>query len=357
MDASLGIFAIFAFFAGAAFVWLIVRGKQSSANPLFDLHRSFEERMQFMQKTMLEELHEVTKQVNERLRENMEFSQRSHQATSHAVSEIREKLAELHEQSKRIYDVGKDIASLQDILRIPKLRGILGEFFLHDILEQVLPKEHYSLQYRFASGEQVDAIIRLRDLIIPVDAKFPLENFLKYAEEPADPEKERAVKQFSRDIKSHIDAIAKKYIMPAEGTSDFALMYIPAEKVYYEVFVADREHRGLTEYAFLKRVIPVSPNSFYAYLKAILLGLKGMQIEQSAKEILSHLTQLQGDFQRFSERFRILGSHVRDAEKSYDLSERQLDRVGERLSGFMQPALIKEGVEPAEEHASQPNSL
>lgn len=284
------------------------------------------------------QLNAVTQQINERLKENAHYIQQSQKTVgdrlenaSHAYTTVTAKLTQLEEANKRIYDVGKDIASLQEILRSPKLRGSLGELFLGDLLGQILPQKNFNLQYCFKNKEIVDAIIRLRDgVLIPIDAKFPLENFKKMIE--ATPEEQKIHKKvFMRDVKNRVDEIATKYILPDEGTLDFALMYIPAENVYYELIIKDEEGEGLMGYALTKRVIPVSPNSFYSYLQTILLGLKGMQIESGAKEILTNLGRLRGDFEKFSEQYRLLGGHLTHAQKSYTESEKKLEKFGNKL--------------------------
>jgi DNA recombination protein RmuC len=166
-----------------------------------------------------------------------------------------------------------------------------------------------------------------------VDAKFPLENFKRMLEAAGDEEKNRAKRQFGIDVKKHIDAIAGKYILPDEGTYDFALMYIPAENVYYETIIRDGapEEKSLCHYAMSKRVIPVSPNSLYAYLQAIVLGLKGMKIEDRAKDIIQYLSRLQGDFGKFREEFALIGKHVGHAQASYQSADRRLDQFGQKL--------------------------
>jgi DNA recombination protein RmuC len=179
----------------------------------------------------------------------------------------------------------------------------------------------------------VDAVIKLGGSLVPVDSKFPLENFKRILEAPTEEEKGKARKQFIADVKRHIDAIANKYILPDEGTYDFALMYIPAENVYYETIIKDDSagDKNLSQYALSKRVIPVSPNSFYAYLQAIVLGLKGMKIEERAKEIIQYLSRLQGDFSRFRDEFNLLGKHLGHAQSSFQNAERRLDQFGQKL--------------------------
>ncbi|HVO92085.1 MAG TPA: DNA recombination protein RmuC [Terriglobales bacterium] len=287
-----------------------------------------------------QQLGQMIGHVNERLKENAEVLSRTQHSlgermdnAARLVGAVQRSLGGLEESNRKIYEVGKDIASLQEILRAPKLRGGLGEFFLEDLLRQILPPQHFSTQYAFRSGEKVDAIIKLGSSLVPVDAKFPLENFKRMIEAAEDEAKSRAKRQFVSDVKRHIDAIAGKYILPDEGTYDFALMYIPAENVYYETIVKDDapEEKSLAYYAMAKHVIPVSPNSFYAYLQAIVLGLKGLKIEDRAKEIIQYLGRLQGDFGKFRDEFTLLGKHLAHAQTSFQNADRRLDRFAQRL--------------------------
>jgi len=253
------------------------------------------------------------------------------------VQEVSKGLGSLGEATQKIFLVGKDIASLQEILRSPKLRGGLGELFLGDLLAQIFPLSHYALQHRFKSGEAVDAVIKLGSSLVPVDAKFPLENFKRVVETATEEERRIARKKFIGDVKKHIDAISGKYILPDEGTFDFALMYIPAENVYYELIIKDEAidtEKGLLNYAFTKRVIPVSPNSFYAYLQTILLGLKGMHIEEQAQEILKSLARLSGDFDKFKSDFELLGKHLTNMKTKYDDADKRLEKFSYRLQSL-----------------------
>jgi len=287
-----------------------------------------------------QQLGQVLGHVNDRLKENAEILQQTQQSlgerldnAARVVGSVQKSLGGLEEANRRIYEVGKDIASLQEILRAPKLRGGLGEFLLEDLLAQVLPPDHFSTQYSFRSGEKADAVIKLGNSLVPVDAKFPLENFKRALQAATDDERARAKKQFAADVKKHIDAIAQKYILPDEGTYDFALMYIPAENVYYETIIKEESaaEKSLSEYALSKRVIPVSPGSFYAYLQAIVLGLKGMKVEERAKEIIRYVGRLQGDFTRFRDEFDLLGKHLGHAQSSYQNADRRLEQFGQKL--------------------------
>jgi DNA recombination protein RmuC len=288
-----------------------------------------------------QQLGQVLGAVNERLKESSEVMQKTQQTlgerldnAARVVGNVQKSLGSLEEANRKIYEVGKDISSLQEILRAPKLRGGLGEFFLGDLLSQILPPGHFGLQHEFRSGERVDAVIKLGGSLVPVDSKFPLENFRRLLDGATDEDKARAKKMFAADVKKHIDAIAGKYILPDEGTYDFALMYIPAENVYYEIIIKDEANgseKSLSAYAIGKKVIPVSPNSFYAYLQAIVLGLKGMRIEERAKEIIQYLSRLESDFGKFREEFNLVGKHLGHAQAGFQGAEKRLDQFGQKL--------------------------
>ncbi|HMP76513.1 MAG TPA: DNA recombination protein RmuC [Kiritimatiellia bacterium] len=263
------------------------------------------------------------------------------------INDVRQNLGQLTEKTQRLAEIGKDIASLQDILRSPKLRGNIGELFLGDLLAQILPPDHFRMQHAFQGGEIVDAVVILKAGMVPVDAKFPLENFQRVVASATEDEKKTHRRVFMQDVKKHIDAIAKKYIRTDEGTFDFALMYIPAENVYYETIIRDDELGGdgaLFEYALKKRVIPVSPNSFYAYLQTVLLGLKGMRIEERAREVINQLSRVHVEFGRFADAFRLVGGHLDNARAKYDEAQKRLEKVDLKLA---QIDGVVQGAEPA----------
>jgi DNA recombination protein RmuC len=326
--------------AGAFFLFARFKRENDQSAARDGLSEIIESSRRFMEVTH-EQMNAMRQELNERLKENRQSLETSTRHMQTQVVGVSAKLAELQERSNQILEVGKDIATLQEILRAPKLRGSLGELFLGDLLAQILPQEHYALQYRFKSGEIVDAVMKLREgRLIPIDAKFTGMAFGRLMETQDEAEKKRLRRQFMQDTRARIDEIATKYILPAEGTLDFALMYVPAENIYYEAMVNFADD-GLLSYAFSKRVIPVSPNTFYVYLQTILLGLRGMQIEKSAADILKHLGQLKGEFDRFSDRFRILGKHLTEARGSYEDSVVRFERMTERLErvGEEVPAL------------------
>jgi len=241
---------------------------------------------------------------------------------------VSESLGRLQESNRQIMEISKDISSLQELLRAPKLRGQIGETLLENLLGQVLPKEHFQMQYRFRTAEVVDAVIKLGERLVPVDAKFSLENFQKMTATDDEAEKGGLRKKFIQDIKNRIDEIASKYILPSENTYDFALMYVPAENVYYEVIIKE----DLFSYCMSKKVIPVSPNTFYAYLQVICIGLKGLKIEENAKSILKHLSTLSGELGRFRDDFELVGRHIANAHTKFEDSQRRIDRFSDRLS-------------------------
>jgi DNA recombination protein RmuC len=267
------------------------------------------------------------------------------QHVNQVMGSVQGSLGKLGEVTQRVFDIGKDIAGLEQILRSPKVRGGIGETFLEGLLGQMLPREHYDLQHTFATGDRVDAVVRIGGRLVPIDAKFPLENFRRLLDE-TDEDKRRTLRRtFGRDVKARVDEIAKRYILPDEGTFDFALMYIPAENVYYEIIVKDDEVEGDSPatYAMGRHVIPVSPNSLYAYLQVIVLGLRGLSIEKDAREIQSRLTRLRGDVDKFRDAFDVVGKHLTNARNKYDEAAAGLDRVEAKLEGIEstrdQPAL------------------
>ena len=286
----------------------------------------------------------ISSQVNERLNQMNQSLQESNKIigqnlghTTSVFGNVKEQLGRLEETNKRIVEISKDISSLQELLRAPKFRGQMGETLLENLLSQVLPKEHYSTQYRFKSSDAVDAVIKLGERLVPVDAKFSLENFQKMLDTQDEQVKNTHRKKFIQDVKNRVDEIAAKYILPQENTYDFALMYIPAENVYYEVIIKE----DLFSYSMSKKVIPVSPNTFYAYLQVICLGLKGMKIEENAKNILKDLSALNIDINKFKEDFDILGSHLVNASTKYNDSQKKLDKFSDKLSNIQDTKQIE----------------
>jgi DNA recombination protein RmuC len=274
-------------------------------------------------KLLHQQMSSMTEQVGNRL-----------DTTGRLVGDLKLGLGKLEQSAKQMLDVGKEVASLHDIFRAPKLRGGFGEFLLGDLLGQILMPESFELQHTFKSGERVDAVVKLGKGLVPIDAKFPLENFKKISSAQDEEAQRRHRKEFASDVKRHVDTIHKKYILPDEGTFDFALMYIPAENVYYETIIKDEqlgEEKSLNSYALERRVMPVSPNSLYAYLQAIVLGLKGMRIEQNIRDVLGNLKRLSQEFNKFSDDFRKIGTHLKNADKCFESADRRMVRFTDRI--------------------------
>lgn len=299
--------------------------------------------LSLQQEAINSQLRGITDQVNRQLQNSSgEINKRLDNA-ARVIGDVQKNIGELSESSRRIFEVGKDIATLQEILQPPKLRGGLGEQFLGELLSQILPSEFFTLQHSFSSGERVDAVVRLGERLVPIDSKFPLDNFKRLIECKTEEEKKASQKTFVRDVKKHIDDIAHKYILPQEGTYDFALLYIPAENVYYETITKDEafgEEKGILNYALKKKVIPVSPNSFFAYLQVIVLGLRGLKIERDAHRILDSLSGLNKELDAFQGDFQLVGKHITNAMNKYEEARRRLDKFGFKLEQIeSQPAL------------------
>ncbi|MBI2097318.1 MAG: DNA recombination protein RmuC [Candidatus Vogelbacteria bacterium] len=248
------------------------------------------------------------------------------------IREVTERLTKLDETNKQVVSFADQLQSLQDILKNPKQRGVLGEYYLETLLKNVLPPGSYQMQYPFSDGTIVDAVVFVKDKIIPIDSKFSLENYNRLVEERDPTERERLEKLFKQDLKNRIDETAK-YVKPEERTMDFAFMFIPHEAIYYDLLVAQVgavkiNTRDLVEYAFKeKRVIIVSPTSFLAYLQTVLQGLKALQIEESAKEIRTRVENLGRHLASYEEYMKKLGGSLGTTVNQYNLAYRELKKV------------------------------
>ncbi|MBA3717919.1 MAG: DNA recombination protein RmuC [Actinobacteria bacterium] len=305
--------------AGLA-VWLaraLASLRTDSTTQLESRNAEVERRLQGLTETVDRRLGELDTKVDRRL-----------EHASAQTNAIHKQLGDVGRATAHLADQAKDLGQLQQLLRPPKARGGFGELLLANLLADRLPADAYSLQHGFRSGERVDAIIRV-DKLVPVDAKFPLDNFERLVDAQDDESRQLHEKAFARDVKIHIDAIASKYIRPDEGTYDFALMYLPSEAIYYEL--ACGKTGALLAYSHERNVVPVSPNTFVAYLQMIVLGLKGMQIEQHAQEVMAYCAQLQKSFGVFREDFNMIGKHLGHARNKYVEAEKRLDRFGEKL--------------------------
>lgn len=330
MDTITIILALFLAITLGVLVAVLLK-KPSAPEPAQDILPALQQIQQQTVQTLLQQLN-----AQQQSQDNNSGQLQNRMAeTSRAVYTLQTKLAQLEEGNKRILDMSKGITELQDILQAPKLRGNQGEVWLENLLAQMLPRQHFQMQYRFKSGEICDAIINMPDgHLVPLDSKFSLENFRKMlaADQPEDQKLHE--KTFVSDVKKRIDEISKKYILPDEGTLGFAFMYVPAENVYYQAFVEDRGGYNLQRYAFDKHVIPVSPNSLYPYLEIVLFGLKGLQIEQGARDIQQGLAGVLSDLKRFEEAYQKVGNNIRFAQQNLDVADKKLFSVQNKLTNL-----------------------
>lgn len=267
--------------------------------------------------SMQQSLDTVTKTFNDSLQKTNQNITSTLQTNTKSLNDRLDKAAQIigavGKEVGQMAEIGRSMKDLQDFLRSPKLRGNIGEQILKDLLTQMIPKQSFHLQYAFRSGETVDAAITTDSGIIPIDSKFPMENFKKMMGAENDNEKQTFQKEFTKDVKKHIDSIAKKYILTDEGTIDYALMYIPSESIYYQI-ISDTPQ--LVDYAHEKRVLPVSPTTFYAYLRTILVSFEGNKIAKEAKEILRALKAIQTDAGKFNDSLGTLNRHVNNTYNS-----------------------------------------
>jgi len=303
-----GAFGIILFFIYKKLSDLTARQKPS--DDLLEWLKTTSSRMDEQSKTFTGALQASTRTLNQRL-----------DNAARVIAAVQKNIGEMSE-------IGRGMKELQEFLQSPKLRGNIGEQVLKELLGQMLPKSSFHLQYTFKSGAIVDAAIKTSAGIIPVDSKFPMENFRKMTSAKTEAEKKSAQKDFVKDVKRHIDDVSKKYILTEEGTIDYALMYIPSEAVYYEIV----NNVTLFDYAGKKRVLPVSPMTFYAYMKAILMSFEGQKIEQKARQILSAIRAIQKDYNKVEDNLSVLGRHIQNAYNQMSNVFSGFTQLGQKLS-------------------------
>lgn len=288
----------------------VVEWLKSMQTTLDITNKTLNEAMRTNSSDMTKVLQENSKQLNERL--------------DRAAAVIRDVGKEVGAMS----EIGRSMKELQDFLKSPKLRGNIGEQVLKDLISQMFPKHSFHLQYQFKNGDKVDAAIQTDAGILPIDSKFPMENFQKMAKAATPAEKDSFEKEFTRDVKKHIEAISKKYILPDEGTMDFALMYIPSETVYYELV----NMTDVMEYAKRNRIYLVSPSTLYVHLQTILLSFEGKKIESRSKEVFKLLRTLQLDYAKVEENMGVLGKHLNNATSQFSNVSIGFSQLGNKLT-------------------------
>ncbi len=295
----------------------------------------------------------LSTQINDRLDRNNEQMQKSmlnqFKESTKLVTDVTQRLTKLDETNRRVVDVADELKSLQNVLQNPKQRGILGEYYLNQVLENVLPPDRFQLQYKFKNGEIVDAVIFLeKGKFLPVDSKFSLENYNRLLDEKDKAKRDGIVATFKNDLKLRIDETAK-YIRPDEGTMDFAFMFIPSEAIYYDLLsnkvgAANTSARDLLEYAFRdKKVIIVSPTSFMAYLQTVMQGLRSLQIEEQAKEIQLRVGQLGTHIATYENFMQKLGGSLGTTVNHYNNAHKELKKIDKDV---MRIAKTSPAIEP-----------
>lgn len=298
----------------------------------------------FRQRKLQEQAERVRKEEQERIAEKLikletlaenpaqlktldEINKRL-ESTTNLFGAIRKDLGAMQEAAKGMTDVGRSISTFQELLLSPKVRGGFGEVLLNELIKDVLPAANYAFQYRFRDGTIVDAVVKTEDRLIPIDSKFPLEEFQRMvAEEEVDEEKFKS--RFKQVMKPRVNEV-QKYIKPDEGTVNFALMYIPSEKLYSRLAGIDD-----LMVAFRRvRVFPVSPSTFYQFLETIILGLRGLAIEKEAQRILDTLNRLAKEFDTAREEWEKVGTHISNASKKYEEVARRLIRIGDNIKAL-----------------------
>lgn len=256
---------------------------------------------------------------------------RSQSASTDLAQGIFEALGDVRRATAVVADQAKEFRALQDLLRAPPARGGLGEAMLEELLRQVLPARAYSMQHRFRSGAIVDAVVRAGGKLVCIDSKFPLTNFRALCDATTGAERTGAARAFAADVDRHVTAIADRYVLPDEGTFDFAVMYVPAEGVYAEMLRLSHAGRPLFERALDAKVVPMSPLTLYGYLQTVLMGLNCLQIEENAARILGFCARLQKDLELFAGEYETMGAHLTNARNRYEDGSRRLARFRESL--------------------------
>lgn len=241
-------------------------------------------------------------------------------------------MSQVAKEVGQMSEIGRSMKQLQEFLQSPKLRGNIGEEVLKDLIGQMFPKNSFHLQYQFKTGDKVDAALKTEAGILPIDSKFPMENFRKIRNTKDKLEKKRFKKQFGTDVRKHVKDIARKYVLPEEGTLDFALMYIPSESVYYEVV----NQPELIDFARRSRVYVVSPSTLYAILQTILLSFEGKKIEQQARQVFRILRAIKQDYQKTETEMSVLGKHIGNAYSKMNEVFQRFSLLGQKISSATQ---------------------
>ena len=321
------IILVLVIFAGFGFLYLLVKkelaklSEKKDDSTLTEWLKSMQTTIEHTNKTLNDAMRGSTSDVAKLLQANTKQLNERLDTAARVIGDLKKNLGEMSE-------VGKGIRSLQEFLQSPKLRGNIGEQVLAEMIGQSFPKNSFHLQHSFRSGVKVDAVLKTDAGYLCIDAKFPMENFTLMHKAATESERDRAKKDFITDVKKHLSDISKKYILPEEGTMDFALMYIPSEAVYYEV----ANLGDLMDFARRLRVYPVSPNTLYAHLQVLLLSFQGKELEQKSRQVFQLLRAIQKDYGKVEENLGTLGRHVNNAYNSMSTVSSTFTVLGQKLA-------------------------
>jgi DNA recombination protein RmuC len=341
-----------AFILAALIVWLVLQIAQSQKkasaleSQLTELRRDLLSvaqtqsqsagQIQSIGQTVSQRLESVTKALQDGVTNSAHIATQGQTAIATELKNTREQIGLIHKQIGEVQEQSRGLSlatqSLENVLGGSKTRGLLGEVTLQRLLEDSLPASQFAMQYRFSSGEAVDAVIFLRDKkLMAIDSKFPLDAFRRISSDG-----DEARRAFATVVKGHADSIAKKYIVPHEATLDLALMFVPSESVYCELLnTLDAKGQAIDAYCRDRNIIAVSPNTLYAHLCVIAMGLRGMQIEENAKRLLGSLSGMQKQMENFTDTFEKLGNHLKNAQQSYSEADKRLEKTQDTLGGML----------------------
>jgi DNA recombination protein RmuC len=298
--------------------------------------------------SVMQQLGQVRQELQKGVADSGKLAMDAQREVANRLQSSTETLQQLSHQVGEVQKMGQDLSqatqTMQSILGGAKSRGIFGEATLEKLLEDALPRAAYETQYRFNTGEIVDAIVRLEDRILCIDSKFPLESYRRFLESGEDLRRD-----FAAAVRLHVDSIAKKYILPDEHTLDYALMFVPSESVFYEMLITEDGKGGrLDDYCRSRKVMPISPNTCFAYLGAIAMSLRGLKVEENARKLMASLAGLEKQMEVFVSVFEKLGTHLRNASQNYDTADSKLQRARgtlEQMSEGNLPEALPAGAE------------
>jgi DNA recombination protein RmuC len=315
-----------------------------------DLKNSMNDSMTKQERALLEKFSLQDKTLHAQTRSLSEHQQKMFSESSKLIESVTKKLSELDSTNKQVVGFAEQMQSLENILKNPKQRGVLGEYFLESLLSSVLSPTQYQMQYKFPNGEIVDAVIFLQEQIIPIDSKFSLENYNQMTQTSDPKSREKLEREFRNDVKKRIDETSK-YVRPEQGTMEFSFMYVPAEGVYHTLLIntvgTNVNTQNLMEYAFTKKVIIVSPSSFLAYLQTVLQGLKQLKMEEGFKEIQKNVIKLGKHILAYDEKMQKMGNHLGTTVSMYNQAYKEFKKIDKDVYKISEETIGGE-IEPME---------